>query len=190
MSNKEIIFVTTNQGKVASAQRYFEDKNVNLISYNHELIEPRTEDIQKIARFKVHQAYEIVKKSCIALDSGFFIDELKGFPKTYVNHALDTIGIKGILKLMKDVENRKCAFREVLAYYDGKEIKYFFSEHRGKLSNEVKGVYNEKKWSDLWYIFIPEGYDKTLAEFSELEHQNRIKDSVSSIKKFVEWYEE
>ena len=189
MANKEIIFVTTNPGKVASAQRYFEDKNVKFISYNHELIEPRTEDIQEIAKSKVYQAYEIVKNPCIALDSGFFIDELKGFPKAYVNHALDTIGIKGILKLMKDVENRKCSFREVLAYYDGKEIKYFFAEHRGKLSNEVKGVYNEKKWSDLWYIFIPEGSEKTLAEFSDLEHKNRIKESVSSIKNFADWYE-
>ena len=189
MANKEIVFVTTNKGKVASAQRFFEDKKVEFKTYNHELIEPRTEDIQEIARFKVHQAYEIVKNPCIALDSGFFIDELKGFPKTYVNHTLDTIGIKGILKLMKDIDNRKCSFKEVLAYYDGKEVKYFLSEHKGKLSNEVKGVYNENKWSDLWYIFIPEGSDKTLAEFSDLEQKNRTKKSVSSIKKFADWYE-
>ena len=30
----------------------------------------------------------------------------------------DTIGIKGILKLMEGKENRKCAFNECLTYHD------------------------------------------------------------------------
>ena len=100
----EIVFVTHNKGKLASAQRYL--KKAKLISYDYELIEPRSDDIKEIATAKVKQAYDIVKKPCIAQDSGFYIDSLNGFPRTFVNFAMDTIGVDGFLTLMKDKEDR------------------------------------------------------------------------------------
>jgi XTP/dITP diphosphohydrolase len=87
---KEIIFVTTNKGKIASAQKDL--NNIKVLPIEADLVEPRSDDLKEIAKHKVLQAYEIVKQPCIALDSGFFISELNGFPKAYVNHMLDTIG--------------------------------------------------------------------------------------------------
>ncbi len=185
---KEIIFVTTNRGKIASAQR--ELKNIVVLAYNAELIEPRSEDIKEIAKQKVLQAYKIVEKPCISLDSGFFINELNGFPKAYVNHMLETIGIKGLLKLMDGVDNRYCEFRSCLAYYDGVDMKFFESKSPGIISKSMQGKENENKWSDLWYIFKPENFNKTLAEFTEedfIVYDNLKEDSC--IKKFGNWYE-
>lgn len=167
----EIVFVTSNKGKVSTAQRSFNDIKVKI--YSHDLIEPRSDDIREIAEYKVRQAYEIVKEPCMALDAGFFIDELNGFPRAYVNFALDTLGIEGILKLMEGIENRSCAFKECLAYYDGTNLLYFYGNHEGELSTEIKGIDNAKKWSDLWYIFKPHSYDKTLAEMTDEERENR-----------------
>ena len=79
----EIVFVTHNKGKAKSAEKYFQ--NLKFSTYDFELDEPRSEDLQEIATAKVKQAYAIVKKPCIALDTGFFIDALNGYPKTYVN---------------------------------------------------------------------------------------------------------
>lgn len=185
---KEIIFVTTNKGKVASAQRYL--KNINVIPYNAELIEPRSDDIKEIAKQKVLQAFKIVKKPCLALDSGFFIEELNGFPKAYVNHALDTIGIEGILKLMLGVKNRYCEFKSCLAYFDGKNITYFESNSPGFLSEKIQGENSKNKWSDLWYIFIPKTFHKTLGEFTEEDFNkfDKIK-NISCMEKFKNWYE-
>ena len=187
---KEIVFVTHNTGKIASAQRYFE--KAKLIPYKYELTEPRTDDIKEIATSKVKQAYEIVKKPCIAQDSGFYIEALNGFPKTFVNFSLDTIGLNGILKLMENESNRKCAFNECLAYYDGKEIKYFYGLHEGNLAEKIAGIDRDKKWSDLWYIFKPKNYDITLAEMDDELRENRrqIDGSISAIKLFANWYEE
>ncbi|GAA0120830.1 XTP/dITP diphosphatase [Clostridium faecium] len=185
---KEIIFVTSNSGKIASAQR--ELKNIIVLAYNAELIEPRSEDIKEIAKQKVLQAYKIVKKPCISLDSGFFINELNGFPKAYVNHMLETIGIKGLLKLMDGVEDRYCEFRSCLAYYDGVDMKFFESKSPGVISKTIQGKDNENKWSDLWYIFKPESFNKTLAEFTEedfIVYDNLKEDNC--IKKFGTWYE-
>jgi len=122
--NNEIIFVTHNKGKAKSAEKYF--KNLKISTFEYELDEPRSDDIKIIATAKVKQAYEIVKKPCMAMDTDFRVDELNGFPRAFVNFSLETIGISGILKLMENKENRKCAFNECLAYYDGEKIHYFY----------------------------------------------------------------
>ena len=185
----EIVFVTHNLGKIKSAEKYF--KNLKFTSFNYELDEPRSDDIKEIATAKVKQAYEIVKKPCIAMDVDFRIDELNGFPRAFVNFSLDTIGIDGILKLMENKENRSCAFNECLAYHDGKEIHYFYGKHPGNISKSIKGLNREEKWSDLWYIFQPKGFEKTLAEMDAQEREERRKTdgSVQAMQEFAKWYE-
>jgi len=42
---KEIVFVTSNSGKIASAQKSLND--IKVIPYNAELIEPRSDDIER-----------------------------------------------------------------------------------------------------------------------------------------------
>lgn len=185
---EEIIFVTHNVGKIKAAEMYF--KNLKFKTYNYELDEPRSDDIKEIAKCKVMQAYEVVKAPCIALDTDFRIDALNGFPRAFVNFSLETIGIDGILKLMENVDNRSCAFNECLAYHDGKDIHYFYGQHPGILSHSKKGIESNEKWSDLWYIFKPLGYDKTLAEMTYYERNNREKiDSYSAMEEFAKWYE-
>jgi XTP/dITP diphosphohydrolase len=186
---EEIVFVTHNKGKAQSAEKYF--KNLKISTYDFELDEPRSDDVKEIATAKVRQAYEVVGKPCIALDTGFFIEALNGFPKAFVNFSLDTIGIDGILKLMEGKENRKCKFDECLAYYDGKEYKYFYGNHPGNLSNQKQGLDRKEKWSDLWYVFKPKGFEKTLAEMNAEERENRRKvdGSYEALQKFAQWYE-
>ena len=111
--SKKIIFVTHNQGKVLSAQEHFNDKDIKLEIYDYELDEPRSDDVEMIAKAKVIQAYNLVKRPCFALDTGFYIEELNGFPKAFVNFSLETIGVNGILKLMDGIENRNCYFKVV-----------------------------------------------------------------------------
>ena len=185
---EELIFVTHNKGKIASAQKVL--KNANIKIFEYDLDEPRSDDIKYISKVKVEEAYKLVNKPCISLDSGFWIDELNGFPRAFVNFTLDTIGIDGILKLMEGKENRKCKFTECLSYYDGKELHQFMGEHNGTLSKKILGNDTNEKWSDLWYIFIPYGYDKTLAQMTKEERDNRKREkSINSFKVFADWYE-
>lgn len=188
MYMEEIVFVTHNKGKAKSAEKYFD--NLKISTYDFELDEPRSDDVKEIATAKVMQAYKMVGKPCIALDTGFFIEALNGFPRAFVNFSLDTIGIDGILKLMQGKENRKCKFEECLAYYDGKEVRYFYGKHPGNLATKMQGVDRDGKWSDLWYVFKPEHFDKTLAEMDDVERENRreIDGSVESMSVFAEWY--
>ena len=188
---EEVIFVTHNKGKIASAKKQL--KNVNFKIFEYELEEPRSDDIKYISKYKVEEAYKIVKKPCISLDCGFWINELNGFPRAFVNFSLETIGINGILKLMEGKENRKCRFTECLSYYDGQELHQFMGKHDGNLSTEILGEDTDKKWSELWYIFKPIGYDKTLAQMTDEERTEREKNrekynSVDSMREFAKWY--
>ena len=184
---EEVVFVTHNKGKIAYAQTKLKD--INLTIYEYDINEPRSDDIKYISKYKVLEAYKLVNKPCISQDSGFWIDELNGFPKAFVNFCLETIGIKGILKLMEGKKNRNCRFIECLSFYDGKNLYQFDGKHEGTLSEEIKGKNSDNKWSDLWYIFKPYGYNITLAQMKYDEISNIVsKNSVSSIEIFADWY--
>lgn len=186
---QEIVFVTHNPGKIASAQKTL--KNVKLSIFEYELDEPRSDDIEYISKMKVMEAYELVKKPCISLDCGFWIDALNGFPRAFVNFALETMGLEGILKLMEGIENRSCRFTECLSYYDGKELHQFAGKHEGLIAPAILGLDTDEKWSDLWYIYIPKGYEKTLAQMTQEERDSRVLyESVDSMEEFAKWCEE
>ena len=72
------------------------------------------------------------------------------------------------------------------------EKKYiiFMENIHGNLSETIKGLNREEKWSDLWYIFKPKGFEKTLAEMDAKERENRreIDGSVQAMQEFAKWY--
>ena len=67
----------------------------------------------------------------------------------------------------------------------------FMEDILGNLSNEILGLNREEKWSDLWCIFKPLGFDKTLAEMDSKEREDRRKvdGSVQAMQEFAKWYE-
>lgn len=184
---KEVVFVTSNQGKIAYAKDLMPDTKI--IQYDYDLIEPRGDDVKKIAIEKVKQAYEKTNRPCIAMDIGFFIRSLNGFPRAYVNHALDTIGIEGIMTLMEGKTDRYCEFRECLAYYDGTLLEVFESIGPSTITDTIRGRDQVNKLSDLWYIVVPDGYNKTLAEFTKKDFDDHRKQrEASCLKLFGDWY--
>lgn len=62
----------------------------------------------------------------------------------------------------------------------------------GILANSIQGLDRPEKWSDLWYIFKPKGFEKTLAEMDSEERENRRKvdGSVQAMQEFAKWYEQ
>ena len=67
----------------------------------------------------------------------------------------------------------------------------FMESTHGNLANKIQGLDREEKWSDLWYIFKPQGFEKTLAEMDSEERENRRKvdGSVQAMQEFANWFE-
>lgn len=188
---KEIVFVTSNKGKLQSAHEFI-DKAFKLIDFKFDILEPEINDIEFIAEYKVKEAYNLVRKPCISLDAGFYIPNYPNnpnFPGAFPRRELlEKIGIDGLLKNMKSITERECYFKECLAYYDGKILKKFFGLSQGSLSTEVRGIDSCKKWSELWYIFIPKNNNKTLAEMNDEERSNRNDGYINPFIEFNEWF--
>lgn len=188
----EIIYVTTNSGKVESLRKHLEPHGIQLVQRAIELPEPRFRDVKRIAEHKALKAYEQVRKPLLVLDAGFYINPLNGFPGTFVNFALETIGLEGILKLVEGKE-RSCQSRECLAYIDeGTAIPVCFTSFTdGTLADRPLGEMQKHLWSPLGRIFIPKGYDKTPAQMTPQEYalySMRKPREGSYHKQFIEWY--
>ncbi len=189
--SRKVVFVTTNKGKAHSAKSTLSQLGIEVVHISLELPEPRSDDLKEIAKEKAHFAFETLKQPVMVHDAGFYIDSLNGFPKAFVNFALDTIGIEGILKLVEG-KPRTCLFRNCLAFLDATLATpvYFESEIRGGLADASRGSLPDYAWSSLWLVFIPQGYTQTLGEMNEEEFQKwrekRLKDTY--LTKFAEWF--
>lgn len=188
---KKIYYVTGNPGKVESARKYLDGIEVEMVDYD--FIEPDINDIKYTAEWKVRKAYEMLGEPCIALDSGFYIPSYpkeENFPGAFVKRKIiDGIGLDGVLEDMKDTSDRYCYFLECLAYYDGEHLEFFYGKSEGTLTLTKSGIDNKKKWSPLWEVFIPLGYNKTLSEMTDEERNNR-KNSTHAFLEFKKWYQE
>lgn len=166
---REIIFVTSNKGKYNSARNFLKKYGIKVIQKNIEIPEPRG-TIEQIAIHKVKYAFKILKKPLIAMDAGFFIHSLNGFPMMFTNFALNTIGVEGIVRLIVG-KDRACEFREALCYCSSshEKPKLFRRVVRGKISRKPLGKIKSHNWSKLALIFIPEGEKKTMAQMTKKE---------------------
>lgn len=191
--HKQIVFVTHNKGKIESANKYFNGK-VSFESLEFEVPEIRG-TLEEIAIAKVKSAYDMTNKPTIAMDAGFVIEDLNGYPGPYVNYTLSTIGIDGIIKLMDGSNKRECRFVQCLAYYDGiGEPKVFHGIHEGSMAPEKRGILSKDDWSELSLIFVPKEElvtrQRTLAELSHEERVSLAKenDACSAFARFRDWY--
>lgn len=188
--NKKLIFVTHNRGKVELANKYFEGQ-LEFQTYDYDFMGIQSESIEEIAIAKVLEAYEMTKEPTIALAAGFYVEKLNGFPGVYVQHFLSTIGIEGLLKLMLGEDERRCYFKQCLVYYDGEgQPKLFYGEQKGVVSQATKGILSKHDWSELSYVFIPNGKEKVLAEMTDEERIILAKENEekSAFMHFRKWY--
>ena len=178
----EVIFVTTNPGKMGEAKEIGAHFGIDFIPNDYDAYEPRSADSTEIAIASAKDAYEKIEKPLIVEDSGFFIDTLNGFPGTYSAFVFKTIGVDGVLKVMENKTNKAATMKSAVAYTDGKEIKTFLGEVSGTVPDGQRGT------SGFGYdpVFIPEGKDRTFAE--DLDYKAEVSHRAQSLKKFCEWY--
>ena len=160
----KITLVTGNWAKVAQAKEILGPLGYEIDNVKIETPEIQADKIEKVATYSAKWASEHLKCSVVKNDTGIVIDALGGFPAAYTHYVGDTIGIEGILKLMKGVKDRKARFIQVLAYCEyGKEPVVFKSITEGEIARRKSGKYG---WS-YDFIFIPKGQTKTLGNFKD-----------------------
>lgn len=189
---KEIIFVTSNKGKVATMQRHIKRHGVDLkiVQQSLDIIEPQADTSVEVAKVKARQAYKILKRPVLVDDSSFHISVLGGFPGPYIKYMIATIGIDGIMSFMRGKPDRNAYFLSSLVYIDELGVEHIFEDapYYGTITQEIDDYDSEKSWSELHKIFIPSGSDKVLARMTD-EDRLRVDNAkeLDSYEKFCLW---
>ncbi|MCK4780134.1 MAG: RdgB/HAM1 family non-canonical purine NTP pyrophosphatase [Candidatus Lokiarchaeota archaeon] len=183
-----IYFVTGNIHKFNEIFNLFSKENMkyNLKRKDLETIEIQTTDLKKVALFKLNSIRGQINGSYFIEDAGFFVDPpLNGFPGVYSSYVMETIGNKGILRLIDDFETTKAHFTSVIALYFKPLDKNLFFEGtvQGKISKAMIG----SGGFGFDPIFLSnEIPNKTFAELTT-EEKNKISHRGRAWSKFIEF---
>ena len=174
----DILFVTSNNGKIAEAKRALTSFGFNVEPFQingklPEIEEIQASDLATVASDKLRKAVSMVDLTTENLgvmveDAGFFIEEFDGFPGVFSSYVYKTLGINGVIKSLENVENRGAKFKCVIGIYlDGNEL-FFEGVCNGVVSTNIRGE------NGFGYdpIFIPNGGDgRTFSEMKMEEKQ-------------------
>jgi XTP/dITP diphosphohydrolase len=182
-------FVTTNTGKIESLRIHISEKKYKIVSYSFDLPEIQANSAEEVVYEKAKVAYSLVKKPLLVHDSSFHIPALNDFPGVYVKYINQTIGVEGVLKLLKNADDRSCYFQAALAFASDNGIKVFAHKTRiGQIAIKAHDFNHPKAWSELWKVYIPYGHTKTMSAFTDKELAIRKnKKRKNEFEKFAEW---
>ncbi|MCA9496437.1 MAG: non-canonical purine NTP pyrophosphatase [Nanoarchaeota archaeon] len=177
---EKIVLVTGNKNKLKEFESIFGDENFQFENEKYDLDEIQSMDLGEICEHKVRQAYDLIERSVIVEDTGFFLDELKGLPGPFLKFFEEKLGNGALSKLLGDSENRKGVARTCIAYYDGKNIIKSYGEVEG---NILKNVDLEGEGFGFDFCFVPSGYNKTFSQMG-LDEKNKISQRRKAIENF------
>jgi len=180
-----VFFVTSNVHKFNEARLVLAEHRVATALLRVKKVEVQDDNVENIAKASALDAVKKCKLPLIVEDAGLFVEALNGFPGPYSSHVYRTIGTKGILKLMENVEKRDAYFQSVVAFCGPEELpKCFHGKVEGRISLEERGS------SGFGFdpIFEPSASsNKTFAEMG-MTAKNNYSHRALALRKFVRWY--
>lgn len=176
---KKIIFATANKGKLVEVIDIFEGTKFQIISMNELGEIPEIEEdgntFEDNALKKAKFIFNKFGLPAIADDSGLSIEQLGGRPGVYSARyagedcSFDDNNRKVLEELNEFPEPHKAQFLSNAIFFDGRTIHSTVGKLPGKIIHTFRGT------NGFGYdpIFVPDGYEITLAEMS-LEEKNKI----------------
>jgi XTP/dITP diphosphohydrolase len=182
---KVAYFVTSNIHKFQEARSVLSEYKIATAKLKVEAVEIQDDSLENIAKYSALDAVNNCGLPVFVEDAGLFVEALHGFPGPYSRYVYDTVGVDGILKLMKNIENRGAYFMSVVAFGSPKEQPVcFVGKVEGKISLQERGT------AGFGYdpIFIPlKGDGRTFAEMTTAQ-KNRFSHRAGALRRFAEWY--
>jgi XTP/dITP diphosphohydrolase len=165
---KTLLYATTNDYKLFAANTALQAHEVTLQKLPvgvPEIMEIQTDSQEEVAIDKARKYFALLKKPLVAMDFGFFVEGLNGFPGVYTKYAADTIGVDGLVNLVRNLKDRSAYTERTIIYTDGIISKSFSCRCPGTILLEPRG--ESGRGYDTLFCVNETG--KTLAEMSEEE---------------------
>ncbi len=190
---KQIVFASHNKNKALEIAELL-PKNLTLVTLADlqffDEINETGSTLPENALIKARFVSNKFNLNCFADDSGLEIEALNGEPGVFSARYAgieknDESNMNKVLSHLQFETNRNARFVTVIALLkDG--VEYLFEgEIKGKITREKKGT------NGFGYdpIFIPDGYEKTFAEFTK-EEKNLISHRSIAVKKLLRFLNE
>ncbi len=183
--SRTIYFATHNKTKFIEAAKITSRFGIHLKHLRFEKQEIQSNDLEEIASFAAEQASDSKNCAVLAEDAGFFVNGLNGFPGPYSAYVFNTLGTKGILKLLGDSGKRKAFFKAAVAYCTpGKRLQCFTGVVDGFVSKKPRGTHG----FGFDPIFQPrKGEGRTFAEMST-DEKNALSHRALAFDRFSKWF--
>jgi XTP/dITP diphosphohydrolase len=164
----EVLFATSNQHKVAEANKVAQEHLITFTQINVMYPEIRADSVRAVAEEGARHVYSQMGRAIMVEDSGLFIEALNGFPGAYSAFVMGKIGCDGILKLMDGVGDRRAKFVSAIGYKDAESEEVFEGVVDGFITYEKRGTHG------FGYdpIFQPADSKRTFAE--DPKHKNQV----------------
>jgi len=163
----DLTFVSTNAGKFEEVRSILAAYDIRVRWNRRRLPEMQADRLESVVEEKLAAAARLGARVLVE-DSGLFLPALGGFPGVYSAYALDTIGLEGILRLVKG-RNRRAVFRTVAGLSLGSRRWTRSGECRGRIADRPAGT------NGFGYdpIFIPDGERRTFGQLPAAEKNSR-----------------
>jgi len=178
-------FATSNIHKFNEARLSLSEFKIAVAMLKVKIVEIQDNSIENIAVARALDAVKKCRLPIIVEDAGLFIRVLNKFPGPYSSYVFQAIGTNGILRLMKDIDDRDAYFHSVVAFCKPKEKPItFHGKVEGKIVQEERG--NAGFGFDPIFAPLKDG-GRTFAEM-EIEEKNRYSHRAEALRKFAKWY--
>lgn len=168
---ERIVFVTRNAGKVAEARAALGVAGFAVEQDAGGYTEVQAGTLEEVARAGAREVAGRLQKPFFLDDSGLFVDALRGFPGVYSAHALATLGIPGLLKLLDGVADRRARFECVIAWCrepPWAPVEAFRGACQGRISASPRGGSHGFGFDP---VFVPDGDTRAFSEIP-MEEKN------------------
>jgi XTP/dITP diphosphohydrolase len=184
-----LCFATNNRHKLNEVSKILQGKFkiVGLEELGH--FDDLAEDfltLEENARQKAEFVFGKYNVSCFADDTGLEVKALNGEPGVLSaryagpqKNSTDNIAL--VLKNLSGKSNRKAQFRTVIALAMSEQSTHYFE---GKVVGEIIDVPRGSQGFGYDPVFVPQGFNKTLAEMT-IEEKNVISHRARAIEKLV-----
>ncbi len=153
----KIFFVTSNRNKFNEAKDII-GRNLEMASL--EIEEIQNLDTAEVVKFKLEEAYRVLKKPVCVDDTGLYLDAINGLPGAFAKHFYGTLGTEGLSRLVSLYGIYSATAATSIGFSDGKYTRIFTSKVKGKISSLPKG----KAGFGFDSLFIPHGQEFTLSQ--------------------------
>jgi XTP/dITP diphosphohydrolase len=191
----ELVFATNNKHKLEEITKLLRN-DIKLLSLSDiacfDEIPENQDTLEGNAIQKARFVYDKYHKDCFADDTGLEVEGLNGRPGVFSarysgpedpgvsNEKRSDANIRKLIREMKDIKNKKAAFRTIICLIiKGNEFLF-----EGKVNGSLISIKRGSNGFGYDPIFIPSGYSITYAEMT-IEEKNQISHRARAIAQLI-----